>query len=553
MPRKTPEEVVFYANRAWELKRPYYGLWWECWAHAAPGLNPFATGNDPEYASAVSSPNAGHYSYLFDSTVARATESTPHRMTEEMFPPGRNWADLNPGSYLQLPPDTVITDKELVQVVEVGQQRLYANLHASKILLELVKMNRDAFVSGTGVLKMGMSPTTEKMLHFEAINQAQVAFEPGPMGLVWGYYRKAEMIRDHLIATWPDAYGVPAEPLGEKDNNMPPKWKVVEATYHDYSTGMWYMDVILQDNIQGSSPVRIVERDLPVCPWACYRYSLLSGEVQGRSPVMAALPDARVLNHAKKVRLESASMRVAGMYTFLNDGTFNPRTARLRSGAFIPVGSNDSANPTIRPLDVSGDIQLGEIIIEDLQEDIKMGLGDFALPDPGGAVRSATEIIERAAEVRQKRGIPYLRMMEEVGVPVLRAALWFLSEAGQMPELDLITGQMADGRPKPLMLDGTDLQVQFTSPHVQAQQLSDAQTIVQWAEASQRAAGMEGWLAGAKVEDIPEVLAKMMRVPADLYRSKEERAERLQMAMEAQQGQAQPQQDALPSPEGMMP
>ena len=535
MARRTPEELIARAERAWQKKRPWYSIFWEAWQYASPGMNPYGTSYDAEYGLAMHAPSHVAYSYLFDGTVARAVERVPHRMTEEAFTPGQHWANMQAGPLMK-PPD--LPQKDLLKAIEISQKRLFAHLNAAPLLLELVKMVRDAYVSGTGCMKVGMSPDTGSMLHLEAVNQAQVAFEAGPMGTVWGFYRKAEMPREHVLATWPDAKDLPEDPLNLDPKAEPPKMQLAECTYYDPMSGLWYHDVIIEKGAHASEHRRIVERDSPVCPWICYRYSLLAGEVQGRSPVMAALPDARVINHAKQVRLESASLRVAGMFTYRNDATFNPRTVRLRSGAFIPVGSNDRQDPTIRPLEVSGDVQLGELIITDLSAALKEGLLDMALPDPSGPVRSPTEIIERAAEARQQRGIPYLRLMHEVGRPLLRISSWHLSEAGQLPELDLITGQLDDGRPRPLMLDGTDLQLQFTSPHLQAQSLSDARSIVEWGEAARVTAGEEAFMAGAKVEDIPQILAEKMKVPVDVWRSKQDREQRMVQAMAARAQQA---------------
>ena len=80
-------------------------------------------------------------------------------------------------------------------------------------------------------------------------------------------------------------------------------------------------------------------------------------------------------------------------------------------------------------------MQLNELVIEALQEAIRMIMLDFALPEPEGPVRSATEIIERQAEARQQRGQPFLRMMDEIGRPLLRLVAYLLQELGQLPEL----------------------------------------------------------------------------------------------------------------------
>ena len=544
MPRRTVEAVIAASDRAWRMKRLWTGLIYECWWYAAPGMNPYLTGTDPEHGTAYGSQGHERHQHLYDSTICRSSERVPARMVEDMFPPGRNWAEMSAGTMLQ---QQTGDEKALQEVIQATQERLYGHLHATNVSLELLAMVTDAFISGTGLMKVGMSPDSGDLLHFQAVNQAHVALEAGPMGRVWGYHRKAEMSREHIIATWPDARNLPNEETDDQLGGKEPRqWKIRESTYYDRMSALWYMDVIVIGDSDETGR-RIVERDSPIPYWISYRYRLLSGEVQGRSPVMAALPDARTLNHAKRVRLESASIRVAGIYTYLNDSTFNPRTVRLRSGSFWPVGSNARENPTIRALEMSGDVQLGEIIAEDAMTSLKETLLDMALPEPGGKVLSATEILERQAEARQQRGIPYLRLMHEAGRPLLRASTWILSQAGQLPELNLVNPPMKNGKSRPLQLDGTDVQLNFLSPHVQAQNLTDARNVAEWAEISQRAAGPEGWMAGAKTEDIPQVLAEKMNVPGQLYRDETEREERMAMMMEAQAGAAE--QGAMPESE----
>ena len=69
---------------------------------------------------------------------------------------------------------------------------------------------------------------------------------------------------------------------------------------------------------------------------------------------------------------------------------------------------------------------------------------------------------------------------------------------------------------------------------VTAQQLTDAETTIRWAEMARRTAGDAAFEAAVKTEDLPAVLAHKMGAPAELVRSEEERA---QMAEENRQAQ----------------
>ena len=255
---------------------------------------------------------------------------------------------------------------------------------------------------------------------------------------------------------------------------------------------------------------------------------------------MAALPDARTANHAVRIRLQSASIRVAGMFTYKAEDVFNPNNVETGSGAFLPVGSNDTTNPTIRPLDLPGDPQFGELVLADHRASIKEALKTDQLPPIEGPVHSPTEILARERKAEKRMGTSYMRLIEEVGRPVLRAATSLLAEAGQLPEVAMVQPALPDGRPAPMMLDGRDVKVQFTSPMGRAQQLAEAETIVQWAEFSIRTAGQMAWEDAVKTEDIPADLQKKMGAPPQLVRTDEERAERAEERREAMMAQQQP-------------
>ena len=518
------------------MKRHYYGLVDECWRYTAPGLNPFETGANSELTTTQrDGAGTSRNEHLFDSTLAMAAERLANRMVSEGFPDGTHWAQLQPGTALRPGVEPEEPSEDARERMEHTQARIFEAIHAANSGLALLQMVMDGVVSGTGVMKVGVSQDSGTLLDFEAVNQAHVALEPGPMGKVWGVYRRMELTRDEILSLWPDATGVPEDDEDPRQS-MPRRHDIHEATYYDRLTGLWYYDVILQTDGGGDSDGSrlISSRDYQVSPWLVWRYKLLSGEVQGRSPTMTALPDARTLNHAKRIRLEAASVRSLGIYTYKSGGIFNPRVVRLVSGAFLPVGSNARDNPDVAPLELSGDVQLNELVIEALQESIRMVMLDFALPDPEGAVRSATEIIERQAEARQQRGQPFLRMMEEIGRSMLRLVAYLLQELGHLPELaDLRPASPKTGRPVPLMLDGTDVVVQFASPLAQAQTLSEAQSIVQWGEATIAIAGVEAWQSGAKVEELARVLNPLFRAPATLVRDEETAANMMDDSWEA--------------------
>ena len=548
MPRRTPEVVVARANRAWAKKRRWYGLFYECWLLAAPGMSPYFGGWEPGQGMGMSTAGIRRHEHLFDSTLCRATERLPNRMVAELFPYGEPWAHMRPGPLFGPEDSNPERAKDALDAVE---ERVFAALHASNVQLPLVMTATDGVVSGTGLLKAGLSRDSATLLEFEAVNQSEAALERGPGHQVWGINRKMDLTLEWMRVYWPEARGLPAEDPAEaaKHVDEQKKWTVHESTYYDPMSTVWYSDVVVED-LEGGTR-RIHEKDYLVCPWVVWRYSLLPGEVQGRSPVMAALPTTRTLNYAKRVRLESASIRVGGMFTYQNDGIFNPNTVRFASGRLIPVGSNLRENPTLQPLQLAGDVQLGELIIADEKQDIREIMHDYPQPEPQPGM-TAFEFGERDAEAKQNRGHAYHRMAEEMGRPLLRLSTYLLSEAGMLPELQEFQAPLPDGRPRPLLLDGSDVRVEFASPLAQAQRMQRANRTFSWVRNLQETIGPQETMRTVASESVTESTAEDLDVDPALVRSEDEIARRDAAMQEAAEGAAM-QGGVAPTQPGQLP
>ena len=525
------------SDTAWGRKQYWRSPIELCWLYAAPGLNPYSSSYSDGYGSPTHQEPSSSQTLddqLFDSTMPRAARRHAERIAFEVFPAGRHWAELVEGGAFALGEDS--SRKRAVLLMNLEEQ-IFGAINASNFYLAVSMMCLDAVISGTGLMKVGGSPDPARALSFEPVNQARVAFEGGPRGEVTAFYRRMALSDREIFMLWPEAGISP-----EHNDTRNRKREVLDATYYDAEAGVWYYDVLID---REGSQQRIVEQDLLVCPWVVWRYSLIPNEVQGYSPTMAALPDARTVNYAKRVRLKSASIRQAGIWTYTGDSVFNPSMFSFEEDALLlPVETNAHDNPTLRPLELAGDTQLNEIVIADVRDQInKLYLVD-ALPPVTGPVRSATEIAERQREAMVALGSPYLRLSEEVGRPVLRAVAYELArQPGGLEGLEAAIPADAGGNVQPLMLDGTDVGVAFHSPLVTAQQISDAETISRWAGLSRQAAGDAAFEAGAKVEDIPSALGQKLGVPEDLFRDEAERAD----ALTAARGGA----PAQPAPEGL--
>jgi hypothetical protein len=186
----------------------------------------------------------------------------------------------------------------------------------------------------------------------------------------------------------------------------------------------------------------------------------------------------------------------------------------------MPVSSNDTRNPDISSLTPAGNIGLGDLIIDDLQNNIRKSLFVDPLGDVTDPVRSATENLLRDQEALKTQGASLGRQFSELIVPLVEATVDILRGRGDFPDI---------------RVDGREVSIKQQSPLAKAQDLDDFQNSQIWfSNISQLP--QEIVAASVKVEDLPGFWADKLGVPPSLMRSEDEKkqlAETVSQAAEA--------------------
>ena len=187
---------------------------------------------------------------------------------------------------------------------------------------------------------------------------------------------------------------------------------------------------------------------------------------------------------------------MTGIWQAEDDGVLNPANIRLVPGAIIPkaVGSKG-----LTPLEAAGNFDVSQLVLEDLRARIRHAL----LADKLGQVESpqmtATEVLERTAEMVRVLGATYGRLQSELLHPLIERAVYILRRRGEIPEIYL-DGRLAD--------------VHYKSPIARMQAEQEAQNALTWlnqlAPLGQEALGYLNGPAFARW------LASRLGVPADL-------------------------------------
>lgn len=513
MARRTVSLVLREAEAAWRDKRAWEQLLRSCYLHAMPERNPYFSGDGTgQDMGTPGQPNKG--ARVFDSTLMESAIKLANRIQTELVPPGRVWARFVPGDLVK----REMREQARIQLAQI-QAALFTAIQLSSFDTAINEWLLELVIAGTAIMGV-LKPNDDLLpLEFMCIPQSQVALREGADGRIHGFYRKFKLRAGLIVEKWPEAK-LPQQVLSlPEDQRDEAELRLFEALYFVPGTKTWYYDVILEGqsgaNGERGNHSRIVERTYKDGQWIAARWIKAVGETHGRSPVMMALPDFKTLNRAKELMLQNASLALKGAWMVRNDGVVNAANVRIFPGATIAVRSTGgTVGASIQRLDVGGDIQLAQLVIEDLVSSVRAIMLNKSLPPETGAVRSATEIVQRLKEIQMDLGSPLGRIIREGIIPMMQVALGVLGQEGIVPT-------EADGRA--MRLDGALVKVNMLSPLVQAQNLTDVEQYVNWGQIVTALGGREVFMLGCNVEDMPAYLADKMGVDPEQVRPEEDR------------------------------
>ena len=504
---------------AWNETELFRTVLDDAYSIAAPNRNEF---------SGMRTPGDQPGNEIFDSTLMHSLTRFANRVQTALFPAFQNWSEFVPGDTAA----AILRGRDEKQLNEMQAKAdgatavCFSSIHNSNFSQAVHEMLLD-LAFGTGAMLVNELPVGQQgILECVSANPADIAIDSGPYGKVWGIFRKHE-VRPHLMkAMWPDFKEPPnwAEVL--KNSETTKKTVTVdEASYYDQESDRWRFDIIYYGTDKGKkgAGLRVVERTTKHPRWIIPRWSRMSGQTRGSGPVLEALPTAKSLNKAKELLLINSSFQIHPMFSYIDDGIFNPAMFKLIPGEMNAVSANGGPRGrSIETIDVGGDLRLTQFIFENLQMDIKKIMLDEQLPPEQGGVRSATEWTARQNELANAIGAPFGRIYAEFIQPFMRAVLEIHVTRGILEEFEI---------------DGHTYDLQVTAPFAQAQNINEVNTAAQLIELVSML-GEEVLNLSLKTENFGAYFARKMGVPmAELVRTEEEREEIQERTLAMQQAQ----------------
>jgi len=280
---------------------------------------------------------------------------------------------------------------------------------------------------------------------------------------------------------------------------------VIEGMLYDYAKKQYHLYVITEtdkgliydENYQDSSP------------WIVARTTVIPGEVYGRGPLMRVLPDIKTLNAMAENSLKSAALAVSGVWTATDDGVFNPYTVRIAPGVIIPVSSNANENPTLRNLEMGGNIQFHELEYNRRVDNVNRALFAKPIGDINDPTKTATEISMRMQLDLQDAGAEFGRLQNELAGNIFKRVVYLLGREGIIP---------------PIEVDGKTIDIKFTSPSAQQADNDEAMLLVRSLQMALNAGiPPEMIMADLMIENVPSFLLDKLGGPSEFKRPEDQK------------------------------
>lgn len=474
------EKLMARYQAAKKQRAVWESLWEECYDYALPQRGGFI--HEPAQGSRRSE-------RIYDGTALDAVDQLAASLLGNLTPIWSQWFGLKPGPDL-----TGAEAQNIAPILEKAARTIQDHFDRSNFAVEIHQCYLDLVVGGTASLAFEEAPPGGfSAFRFAAIPLSRVTLEETESGYLEGVYRTLPLTAAQMLERYPLAV-LPPEILRKSERDPSIQFKVLESIAPDGPTYA-YRACLIET---GDKTSLLAEGQFAQSPFISFRWQKSPGEIYGRSPVMKALPDIKTANKVVELILKNASIAVTGIWQADDDGVLNPANIELVPGSIIPkaVGSQG-----LQPLTMPSNFDVSQLMLDNLQERIRHALLTNKLAAITGPRMTATEVLERSAEMSLLLGATYGRLQSELLTPLIKRAFAILKRRGEIPDI---------------MLDGRFVSIDYRSPLAHAQGQRNAQNTLSWINS---VAGLGGEAAGAvDFAQAARFLGEALGVPSNLIR-----------------------------------
>lgn len=345
---------------------------------------------------------------LFDATASDAADNLAASIYSLLTPPESLWVSLVPEGPDS--PDAV-----------AATMALRANLNDSNFYTTIHQCYMDLIVLGTACLFMAENPIgAASAFSFTAIPMRDIAILNGAV------FHTATMPAREVMEKYP-SWTPPADLRDTIKQDPETPLRLVQSLIGTDFVAWLDVGGDIENNI-------VATGKFETNPYIIFRWSVASGELYGRGPVLRALPDIKTVNKVVELVLKNATIAVSGIWQADDDGVINLSNINLTPGAIIPKAVGSSG---LTPLSSGADFDVSQIILKDLRERIRHALLADRLGLLSEKEMTATEILARNADMVRILGATYGRLLHEFIRPLVERGLQILSRRGVIDKIRL--------------------------------------------------------------------------------------------------------------------
>lgn len=465
-----------------ERRLPWEAVWRDCYAYALPMRG---HGLDQSFR-----PGANHAERLFDGTAPDAVEQLAASLLAELTPPWSRWFGLRPGHDV----DPLDADA-LAAVLDAAALRLQGHFERSNFAVEIHQCFLDLVTTGTATLLFEEAPIgSASAFQFTAIPAAEIYIDGDANGAIRRHFRSTTVTLAQLRARFGGCRQLDEIRLPQ-DESRSTGLELIEAVT-SIGTRFRYQAILPPQKGFLETPLVLSEGVFEQSPFLTFRWMKGTSELYGRSPVMTALPDIKTANKVVELVLKNASIAVTGIWLAEDDGVLNPANIRLAPGSIIPKAVGSAG---LTPLQAPGRFDVSELVLSDLRTRIRHTLLADRLAPINDRRMTATEVLERSAEMTRLLGAIYGRLQTELLTPLLQRSLAILRRRGEVPAV---------------VLDGTIAEILYRSPLARIQAREEVRNVILWLETVAKFGGNPGQFAD--LGETASWLAETLGVPNSL-------------------------------------
>ena len=345
---------------------------------------------------------------LFDATASDAADNLAASIYTLLTPPESMWLQL-------------IGESDLSPNADIATMALRANLNDSNFYTTIHQCYMDLVVLGTACLFMAEAPIgLPSAFTFTAIPMHDIAILPNAV-----FHTTSMPAREVLekYPTWTPPANLRDTILRDPETPL----KLVQSLVGTDFTAWLDVGGDIENNIVSTGTFE-------TNPYIIFRWSLATGELYGRGPVLRALPDIKTANKVVELVLKNATIAVSGIWQADDDGVINLQNINLTPGAIIPKAVGSSG---LTPLSSGADFDVSQLILRDLRDRIRHALLADRLGLLSEKEMTATEIMARSSDMMRILGATYGRLLHEFIRPLCDRGLQILSRRGVIPPIQL--------------------------------------------------------------------------------------------------------------------